>query len=382
MKKRILLLITVLAMLLSMQGFAVAASSNTISVDITDAQELLQDNLSGNNLIFRMDFPGIQGIKYTVTKDAVSALYNNPSVRYYTFVFNSLTVRADKNTFYDFDLDAVIFELTANSFDVTYRYKDQSAKKLTQTNLEMRYTVTGGQNLSAHSVAIMNGKQIKSAESSTSQLVFKTKELGSFEVIKFEFTDVKDPTLQWYYKYVNTAGAYGIVSGVGDGRFDPSTSINRCQLATLIIESTKHIINYKTNPNISFTDVTEDKWYYDYVNKCAAIGLMSGVGDGKFSPESTATRQEIAAVAIRFLNIVGSYNGKTVPNVSQAEAKELLKNVYSDSAQISDWALPSVYGCYELKIMSGTTNGFAPKRALNRAEGAKIFHDIYFNTIQ
>ncbi len=48
-----------------------------------------------------------------------------------------------------------------------------------------------------------------------------------------------------------------------------------------------------------FTDVAQDKWYAQAVEYVAEQGIMSGKGDGKFDPEGGVTRAELAAVAAR-----------------------------------------------------------------------------------
>ena len=48
-----------------------------------------------------------------------------------------------------------------------------------------------------------------------------------------------------------------------------------------------------------FTDVDPGAWYADDVERAAALGLMEGIGGGKFEPERAVTRAELAAVAVR-----------------------------------------------------------------------------------
>ncbi|MBQ8605282.1 MAG: S-layer homology domain-containing protein [Clostridia bacterium] len=375
MKKRIFSAISaVIFMLGVLSSFAFAAS-----VDITDAASYKAENLSGNNLQFSAKITGAAGITFNVSAKALKSFYYDSDIRYYTFTFNNLTVRTDKNNFYDFDLKNVGFSLTNNSFAVKYTYKDSTTKTVTETALEMRYTVTGKFN--SHTVAIMNGKTLNCKESLLGKLVFETSDTGKFSTKTFQFTDVKD-SKAWYYTYVNQAGAYGIVNGVGDGKFEPSRNIKRSELATLIVEATKHIVTYKTNSSISFTDVPKNAWYHDYVNKCANMGLMKGVGGGRFDPDATATRQEIAVVAANFVKLIGSYNGKALPSINEKTLNSELAKLYKDSGSIASWARGAVLTCYKLEIMKGDSGSFFPKRTLTRAEGAKIFNDIYFKAVK
>lgn len=49
----------------------------------------------------------------------------------------------------------------------------------------------------------------------------------------------------------------------------------------------------------SFDDVPESAWYAGEVEYCLAQGLMTGVGEGNFEPNRPVTRAELAAVAAR-----------------------------------------------------------------------------------
>lgn len=52
-----------------------------------------------------------------------------------------------------------------------------------------------------------------------------------------------------------------------------------------------------------FTDVPSDAWYAAEVVEAVALGLMEGVGGGKFEPDRVITRGELAAVAVRLAKI-------------------------------------------------------------------------------
>jgi N-acetylmuramoyl-L-alanine amidase len=76
-----------------------------------------------------------------------------------------------------------------------------------------------------------------------------------------------------------------------------------------------------------FKDVDSKKWYTKIVEEAARLGLMSGTGDGKFEPDKPLTRAELAAVAVRlykatnedFVEVIH----KVLPSVVQVENFEL-----------------------------------------------------------
>lgn len=53
--------------------------------------------------------------------------------------------------------------------------------------------------------------------------------------------------------------------------------------------------------SLAYSDVKQGDWYYDAVMNMTKMGLFSGTGDGKFSPNNTMTRGEFLTVVIRYL---------------------------------------------------------------------------------
>ncbi len=108
------------------------------------------------------------------------------------------------------------------------------------------------------------------------------------------FSDV--PTNQWYYKYVETALANGAFDG--GGKFRPDEAISREDMAVMLVRG----LGYKSlAPQVEsygngFTDV---KTNIGYITIAKDIGMVEGTGGGKFNPQSTAKREEAAAMLVR-----------------------------------------------------------------------------------
>ena len=54
-----------------------------------------------------------------------------------------------------------------------------------------------------------------------------------------------------------------------------------------------------------FSDVPPDSWCAYEINRAGELGLMVGVGDGKFAPEKPLTRAEAAVLAVRIAEMIG-----------------------------------------------------------------------------
>lgn len=113
--------------------------------------------------------------------------------------------------------------------------------------------------------------------------------------ITVEFEDV--PADAWYAKPVNTLASLGILSGVGNGRFDPDRSITRAEFTVIAMK----FANTSGGGVNIFSDVNEDDWFYSAVVDSTQYGWINGYPDGTFRPEATITRAEVTVIVNHML---------------------------------------------------------------------------------
>jgi N-acetylmuramoyl-L-alanine amidase len=53
----------------------------------------------------------------------------------------------------------------------------------------------------------------------------------------------------------------------------------------------------------NFTDVDKAAYYYDAVGTAKALGIVNGVGEGKFNPAAYNTRQDAMVMTARALKL-------------------------------------------------------------------------------
>lgn len=108
---------------------------------------------------------------------------------------------------------------------------------------------------------------------------------------------------------VRKMGGLGIVSGVGNGNFEPNGLLTREAAAVILIRLSSALgidINTSSPNFIDKNDIS--LWAYDQVGKAQAAGLMSGVGNNTFSPKSTYTREQSIATIMRMMDIQHEVN--------------------------------------------------------------------------
>jgi hypothetical protein len=114
------------------------------------------------------------------------------------------------------------------------------------------------------------------------------------------FTDTNDPNIL-------AAFALGIVSGVGNNRFNPEGILNREQAATMIMNIYTNAlgINIGTPADAGFADTRDmSPWAIPGINFVREFGVMSGTGNNNFSPKSNYTREQ-SIITFNNLNVTG-----------------------------------------------------------------------------
>ncbi|MBQ7500672.1 MAG: S-layer homology domain-containing protein [Clostridia bacterium] len=163
---------------------------------------------------------------------------------------------------------------------------------------------------------------------------------------------------KWYSDAVSEASARGIVSGTGNGNFSPSIDITRAMFATILASYDGAKID---NSKSSFKDVPVNEWYTGAIRWANAKGIMNGKGSGIFDPDAPITREEMMTVLCRYAEYKNVY------------LDTVKTSLFADDGSISSWAYDFVMTMKAKGIIDGKGgNVFAPKDATTRAEAAQI----------
>lgn len=174
------------------------------------------------------------------------------------------------------------------------------------------------------------------------------------------FTDMGG--YSWAQPAVEFLYSAGIVSGVGNNRYNPGSPITRGDFAIMLCRT----FQLTNNGPSTFTDVPADAYYAWAVAAAQQNGVVMGDGTGRFHPNSSLTRQD-AMVMLYQAMLAG---GMEVP---QGDLSVL--NKFTDRASIADYAMQRVASLVQMGVVSGDTNHrLKPQQAISRAEMAAILH--------
>lgn len=173
------------------------------------------------------------------------------------------------------------------------------------------------------------------------------------------FSDVVEGA--WYYDAVKFVNRSGLMSGIGNGVFSPSSNLSRAQLAQILYNSAG---NPKTTGS-SFTDVPVGQWYSNAIAWAADQGIVSGYGGGRFGPNDNITREQLAVILWRH---AGS------PTFSSGILN------FTDAGRINSYAWNAVRWAVANGIISGTGGGVLdPQGPATRAQVAQMLKNYLGN---
>ena len=166
----------------------------------------------------------------------------------------------------------------------------------------------------------------------------------------------------WYCSYIDRMVANGIMNGVGDYRFEPQSKLTRGQLVTMLYRYCGESLGENWEKTSAFQDVPSSQYYSEAVEWAYRNGIVNGYSAGVFQPEGNITRQELCKVIAYFL----SYRGHGLP------AGASCQDLFADYGKIAQWALPSVEAMVAAGLIQGDGVNVNPGGNATRAEVAAI----------
>ncbi len=121
---------------------------------------------------------------------------------------------------------------------------------------------------------------------------------GAGAVESIGFTDADEIVNQ---EAAAVTSGLGIFDGYTDGSFGPERPVTRAEMAVIICKllNGAHVDQANFAGISKFNDVPS--WAEGYVNYCASMEIVKGVGDGKFDPNSTVTTVQAATMLLKAL---------------------------------------------------------------------------------
>ncbi|MCL6664217.1 InlB B-repeat-containing protein [Paenibacillus amylolyticus] len=182
---------------------------------------------------------------------------------------------------------------------------------------------------------------------------------GEYTIISMNkvFNDVQQ---HWAGEDIQQMANKLIVDGRPDGSFAPEQPITRAEFTAMLVRAMGLSGgSVKTELPSAFNDVDSEQWYANALITAGSKGLVNGFADGSFHPDGQITREQMATMLDRALNLMKIPNDQLTGTTPS----------FTDASNISNWSSDAVARLVETGIVKGMNGGtFAPQENATRAQ--------------
>ena len=213
--------------------------------------------------------------------------------------------------------------------------------------------------------------------------IHKTTTFKAYSVIEDKKSEVStfhykiEPASQWAVKYIEQAVTLNIVPiAIQTQYLENISRADFCKLAVsfLVKKSGKTIQELMIEKNIQpgqnvFSDTTDNE-----ILVANALGIVNGVGNGRFNPDGMISRQEAAVMLMRTASVLGI----TTPEATAVS--------FADSDDFAEWAKAGIAFVSSMvdknsnqKVMSGVGNNlFSPLGTYTREQSIVTMLRLFY----
>ncbi len=179
------------------------------------------------------------------------------------------------------------------------------------------------------------------------------------------FADVKSSA--WYYNAVTYAVENGLMVGTSVGKFSPQVKFTRAMTVQVLSKLSGDDLTSYTDTD--FPDVPDGAWFETAVAWAVDKNIVVGI-DGKFKPNDSVTREQLARMIHQFAEKYDITN--MFPTVESADN-------FADAKRIGAWAKADVEWAVHNGVISGVGgNKLDPRGTATRAQAAQIFYYVHY----
>ncbi|MDD4835067.1 MAG: S8 family serine peptidase [Lutispora sp.] len=194
-------------------------------------------------------------------------------------------------------------------------------------------------------------------DSLSGAIVFRTDHFSKYAVMTYS-KDYDDVEGHWAKSDIDVLVSRHIAEGRSD-RFEPNEYMTRAELVRMLVKVLMQMpdrsVKLSDGSSIPFKDVSVVGDELLYIDTAVKEGIIKGFDDGTFRPKNSVSRDEIASMIARIMNLKIDY--------------DILDTSLKDKEQISAWAAKDVAAVYQKGIITGDSEGnFNGKRPVTRAE--------------
>lgn len=168
-------------------------------------------------------------------------------------------------------------------------------------------------------------------------------------------------TVSWAQEAIYALRDAGIINGVSDTLFAPDSNVTREEFVKMLVCA---LFDTQQGVRVEFSDVSSSHWSYPYIVAAVDLGIVNGVSENEFGIGMEISRQDMAVMLARALDAVG---------IVLSSEKQI---DFTDADLVSSYALNAVEAMAKVGIINGFEDGrFEPLGNATRAQAAKVIYE-------
>jgi hypothetical protein len=181
------------------------------------------------------------------------------------------------------------------------------------------------------------------------------------------FDDIKDKSSEMQ-QAIKLLASKGIINGTSTKEFSPDSSITRAEVAAIVLRMMDKL---DANADGGFSDVDKMDWYFGVAGSAKKNGVISGYQDNTFRGKTIIPKVQIVSVMSRVLKEEMNYKNLD-------DAQEILTKNYIDSTDIAQWAVNDVaLATYANMVIGRNDYKFAGNDEMKRGDAAIMLKRLY-----
>ena len=201
-------------------------------------------------------------------------------------------------------------------------------------------------------------------DSKTGKITFITSHFSQYTVgyNKVTFSDVEASA--WYADAVGFVAARSITTGTSGNTYSPEDLLTRGQFLVMVMKA--YGVKPDENAKDNFVDAG-NTFYTGYLAAAKRLKISEGMGNNKYEPDNSITRQEMFTLLYNTLKLLGQ-----LPTGNKGKAL----TEFEDASSIQAWAKTAITMFVKAGIITGSDNKLTPADTTNRAQMAQILYNL------
>jgi len=198
----------------------------------------------------------------------------------------------------------------------------------------------------------------------TGRVTFSTTHFSHYAVAYVKKTFDDIDSVSWAKEQIEVLASKGILRGISETKYSPQTDITRADFLYFLVRT----LGVNTTIEKNFEDIDDRAYYYDEIAIAKELGITKGTGNNRFNPDANITRQDMMVLTERALRMLKMIE-------VQGAASDL--KAFSDKSLIASYAVESIASLVKEGLIIGSGDKIDPLGYTTRAEAAVFLYRIY-----